>query len=92
MPFDARPLVGVPPESLNIAMFKEEYPPSAFDPEVLEINARPVEERLAALKMVDSADDPTPIVLGLWVEFRSIIFRTSSCSSCESTARILPIR
>ncbi len=65
MPFDARPLVGVPPESLNIAMFKEEYPPSAFDPEVLEINARPVEERLAALKMVDSADDPTPIVLGM---------------------------
>lgn len=65
LPFDARPLVGVPPNSLNISMFKEECLPSAFDPEMPEINEGSVQERLAALKMVASADDPTPTVLGM---------------------------
>ncbi|MXX74131.1 MAG: hypothetical protein F4210_13630 [Holophagales bacterium] len=35
--------------------------------EILELNDRSVEERLAATKMVVSADDPTPTICGLLV-------------------------
>lgn len=47
--------------------FEEEYLPAAFAPDVIAANDRSYEQRLAATKMVASADDPTPTVLGLLV-------------------------
>ena len=41
--------------------------PAAFAKDVLAANDRTYEQRLAATKMVSSADDPTPTVLGVLV-------------------------
>ena len=52
---------------LNLFQFEHEYLPQAFDREILEANERSLEERLAAAKMIVSADDPVPTVLGILV-------------------------
>lgn len=66
-PFDARPVAGSRLEDLDLLRFEEEYLPNAFAPDVLDQNDRTVEQRLAATKMVGSAEDPVPTVLGMLV-------------------------
>jgi ATP-dependent DNA helicase RecG len=46
-------------------VFEQEYLPQAVAADVLEANARSYEERLAALGMIASVDDPTPTVAGI---------------------------
>jgi ATP-dependent DNA helicase RecG len=52
---------------LDRRRFEEEYLPVAFASDVLAANQRSYEQRLAATKMVVSADEPTPTVLGLLI-------------------------
>jgi ATP-dependent DNA helicase RecG len=66
-PFDVRPLPSARLSDLDQRRFEDEYLPSAVAREVLEANERTLEQRLAATKMIASADDPTPTVLGLLV-------------------------
>lgn len=48
-------------------MFEAEYLPSAVAPDVVAANDRTYEQRLAATKMVVSAEEPIPTVVGLLV-------------------------
>ena len=65
IPFDIQPVPGTALSELNLRQFGEEYLPRAFDPEVLDTNERSEVERLAATKMIASAEDDTPTILGL---------------------------
>ncbi|UXI68010.1 ATP-binding protein [Tahibacter amnicola] len=64
-PFDIHPVPTATLDDLNRRLFEDEYLPSAFAPDILEANGRSYEQRLAACKMIASAADPTPTVLGL---------------------------
>ena len=66
-PFDLQPVPTANLGDLNLAQFEYEYLPQAFSDDVLAANNRSLAERLAAVKMIASADDPTPTVLGLLV-------------------------
>ena len=66
-PFDLQPVPTANLSDLNLAQFEYEYLPQAFSDDVLDANDRSPAERLAAVKMIASADDPTPTVLGLLV-------------------------
>lgn len=66
-PFDIHPVASANLSDLNLFQFGHEYLPQAFDSEILVANERSVEERLAATKMIASAADPVPTVLGLLV-------------------------
>ena len=66
-PFDIQPVPSVDLSALNLRRFEEEYLPRAFNPEIIDANDRSTTERLAATKMIASADDPTPTLLGLLV-------------------------
>ncbi len=65
IPFDIQPVPTADISALNQYQFENEYLPRAFDAETLEENERSLTERLAATKMVASADEPIPTVLGL---------------------------
>ncbi len=65
IPFDIYPIPSATLNDLNLLQFEYEYLPQAFHRDVLEANDRSIEERLAATKMVASADDPVPTVLGI---------------------------
>ncbi len=65
MPFDIQPVPTADISALNRYQFENEYLPRAFSAETLEENDRSLNERLAATKMVASADEPIPTVLGL---------------------------
>lgn len=65
LPFDAQPVPSAKLTDLNRRLFDEEYLASAFASDVLDANDRTYEQQLAACKMVASADDPTPTVVGL---------------------------
>jgi ATP-dependent DNA helicase RecG len=65
LPFDIQPVPLARIDDLSRRLFEEEYLPSAFAPDVLEANGRSNEQQLAACKMIVSADDPTPTILGL---------------------------
>lgn len=66
-PFDVQPVRDASLGDLDLTRFESEYLPSAVAPDILEANDRTREQRLAAAKMVTSADDPVPTVLGLLV-------------------------
>ena len=66
-PFDVQRIPTATVDDLDQAYFEHEYLPQAFAREVLEANERSRAEQLAASKMIASADDPTPTVLGLLV-------------------------
>lgn len=66
-PFDVRPVPAATLADLDRRRFEDAYLPAAFAPDVIAANDRSYEQRLAATKMVSSADDPTPTVLGLLV-------------------------
>ena len=65
IPFDVQPVPTADISALNHYQFENEYLPRAFSAETLEENERSLNERLAATKMVASADEPTPTVLGI---------------------------
>ena len=65
IPFDIQPVPTADISVLNQYQFENEYLPRAFSAETLEENDRSLNERLAATKMIASADEPIPTVLGL---------------------------
>ncbi len=64
-PFDLYPIPEADVSNLNLALFNYEYLPKAFSSELLEANARSLNEQLAATKMIETADQPTPTVFGM---------------------------
>jgi ATP-dependent DNA helicase RecG len=50
---------------LNIQYFKAQYLVQAFAADILEANGRTTEEQMASTKMIGSATDPHPTVLGM---------------------------
>lgn len=66
-PFDVQPVPSASLADLDRRLFEDTYLGSAFAPDVLALNDRSYEQRLAATKMILTADDPTPTVLGLLV-------------------------
>ena len=66
-PFDVQRVPSATLDDLNLGYFEREYLPQAFAREVLDANERTLEEQLAATKMISSAQEPTPTVLGLLV-------------------------
>ena len=67
LPFDARPIPAATLDDLDLRRFEFLYLPEAFSADVLARNDRTMQERLAATKMILSADEPTPTVLGMLV-------------------------
>ncbi len=67
LPFDVQPLPSCFLDALDRAAFEQEYLPQAFARDVLELNDRSYEQRLAACKMISAFDDTTPTVLGVLV-------------------------
>ncbi len=63
--FDTHPVLGSSLDDLSRSYFENEYLPQAVARDVLEVNGRSYEERLASLGMVASVDDPIPTVVGL---------------------------
>lgn len=63
--FDTHPVSGSSSEDLSRSYFENEYLPQAVARDVLEVNGRSYEERLASLGMIASVDEPTPTVVGL---------------------------
>jgi ATP-dependent DNA helicase RecG len=66
-PFDVQPVQSAALDDLDRVRFESEYLPAAVAPDILEANDRSAEQRLAATKMIASADQPIPTVLGLLV-------------------------
>ena len=64
-PFDLYPIPGTTVSDLNLGRFTYEYLPNAFSADILEANDRSLNEQLAATKMITSAEDPTPTVMGM---------------------------
>ncbi len=74
IPFDIRPIRSATLNDLDLTQFENEYLPQAFAQEVLEANDRTREEQLAATKMIESADEPVPTVLGMLVLGKRALF------------------
>jgi ATP-dependent DNA helicase RecG len=66
-PFDVQRLTSATLDDLDYERFTQEYLGHAVAPEILVANDRSPVQRLAATKMVWSAEDPTPTVLGILV-------------------------
>ena len=66
-PFDVQPVPSAVLDDLDLKRFSSEYLPAAVAPDVLEANDRSDVQRLAATKLVASAEEPIPTVLGLLV-------------------------
>lgn len=67
IPFDIHPIQSATLSDLNLLQFELEYLPQSVDRETLEANNRSVEERLAAMKMIASIDNPAPTILGMLI-------------------------
>ena len=65
IPYDLHPMKSARLADLSKVRFESEYLPKAVAPDILAENDRSYEQRLAATKMIESVDDPTPTVLGL---------------------------
>lgn len=63
--FDTHPVTGSSLSDLSRTYFENEYLPQAVARDVLEVNGRSYEERLASMGMIAGVDDPTPTVVGL---------------------------
>jgi ATP-dependent DNA helicase RecG len=64
LPFDLQTVSFATLVDLSRTLFEGEYLQGAVAPDVLAANERSYEERLAASRMVESADHPLPTVLG----------------------------
>lgn len=67
IPFDAHPIPICELSALSRILFEQEYLPNAFAPDVLAANERTYEQRLAACRMIASAEEPSPTILGLLI-------------------------
>ncbi len=67
LPFDLQPVSFAIVGDLNRVAFETDYLPNAVSPEMLAANERSFEERLAACRMIESAENPVPTVLGCLV-------------------------
>ena len=65
LPFDLQSLPTCPLAALDERLFLEEYLPGAVAPSVLAANERSTEQKLASCRMVASASEPVPTVLGI---------------------------
>lgn len=63
--FDSQPLPHCTLAELDTVFFENEYLPQAVAPDVLQANQRSYAERLAALGMIASVEQPCPTVVGL---------------------------
>ncbi|MET0395465.1 MAG: ATP-binding protein [Longimicrobiaceae bacterium] len=66
-PFDVQSMPSATITDLDRTRFESEYLPAAVAPDVLAANERTLEQKLAVTKMVASAENPIPTVLGLLV-------------------------
>ncbi len=66
-PFDVQPVTSATLDDIDRRRFESEYLPAAVAPDILEANDRSDEQRLAATKMIVSAEEPVPTLLGLLV-------------------------
>ncbi len=64
LPFDLQPVPFASMADLSRTLFESEYLQGAVAPDILAANERSYEERLAASRMIESADNPVPTVLG----------------------------
>lgn len=64
-PFDVQPVPSSRLADLDRRLFETVYLPAAVAPDVLAVNDRTYEQRLAATKMVVAPDDPVPTTLGM---------------------------
>ncbi|MCF8478963.1 MAG: putative DNA binding domain-containing protein [Rhodospirillum sp.] len=64
LPFDLQPVTFATVANLSKTLFESEYLQGAIAPDILAANERTYEERLAASRMIESADRPVPTVLG----------------------------
>ncbi len=67
IPFDIQPIPTSGLSDLNLLHFEHEYLAQAVDPDILAVNERTLEERLAATKMIASVDEPSATVMGILV-------------------------
>ena len=67
LPFDLLPIPTSGVSDLNLTQFENEYLPQAFAPVILAGNERTLVERLAATKMIVSADEQVSTVLGMLI-------------------------
>ena len=65
--FDAERVPTASLDDLDLRRFETDYLPLAVSRDVLVLNERSVEEQLAALKMIATADEPVPTVTGLLI-------------------------
>ncbi|MGI8814954.1 MAG: ATP-binding protein [Pseudonocardia sp.] len=61
--FDARPMIGLSLDELDLALFEREYLPASLPADVIEENQRTPIERLSALRL--AAPDGTPTAAGV---------------------------
>lgn len=66
-PYDIQPVRDATLDELDRLRFEQEYLPSLVARDVLAVNDRNIEQKLAATKMVASDAEPVPTVLGLLV-------------------------
>ena len=64
LPFDLQPVSFATVADFSRSLFEGEYLQSAIAPDILTANERSYEERLAASRMIETADRPVPTVLG----------------------------
>lgn len=67
IPFDLQPVPTSGLSDLNLVHFEHEYLAQAVDSDILAVNERTLEERLAATKMIASTDGPFATVMGILV-------------------------
>ena len=67
IPFDIQPIPTSGLSDLNLVHFEHEYLAQAVDPDILAVNERTLEERLAATKMIASVDELSATVMGTLV-------------------------
>lgn len=65
LPDDIQVLPHLRLNDLNIDYFKSQYLVQAFAADILQANGRSIEEQLASTKMIGSATEPHPTVLGM---------------------------
>jgi ATP-dependent DNA helicase RecG len=65
--YEMRPVSRSSISDLNKLLFEQKYLPRAFAEDVLNIDQRTYEQRLAVCGMVESYDNPIPTILGLLV-------------------------
>ena len=66
-PYDVHKVPSANLNDLDLRRFEQEYLVAAVAPDVLAANERTAEQRLASCKMVSTAEEPVPTVLGLLV-------------------------